>query len=169
MRAILTFLAVGAVACSGLASAAKLPDLRAERWVNSTPLAEALRGKVVLIDFWEYTCINWIRTSPYVKAWHRGPYPRSGDGNSVMATGGTNFKQNSGASYRQILDLSDWDKSVVTNVPGEVGDPRSPHYDDLVGDWREGRYHPLPYTRAAVEAVTTERIKLQPREPRRYN
>jgi Thioredoxin like C-terminal domain/AhpC/TSA family len=30
-----------------------------------------LRGKVVLVDFWEYTCINWIRTSPYVKAWHR--------------------------------------------------------------------------------------------------
>ena len=31
----------------------------------------ALRGKVVLVDFWEYTCINWIRTSPYVKAWNR--------------------------------------------------------------------------------------------------
>ncbi len=33
--------------------------------------ADALRGKVVLVDFWEYTCINWIRTLPYVKAWHR--------------------------------------------------------------------------------------------------
>ena len=43
-----------------------------ERWVNSPPLtADALRGKVVLVDFWEYTCVNWIRTSPYVKAWHR--------------------------------------------------------------------------------------------------
>jgi hypothetical protein len=30
-----------------------------------------LRGKVVLVDFWEYTCVNWIRTAPYVKAWHR--------------------------------------------------------------------------------------------------
>ena len=40
--------------------------------MNSGPLTpEALRGKVVLVDFWEYTCINWIRTSPYVKAWNR--------------------------------------------------------------------------------------------------
>ena len=49
-----------------------LPDFTVERWVNSAPLtADALRGKVVLVDFWEYTCINWIRTAPYVKAWHR--------------------------------------------------------------------------------------------------
>ena len=33
--------------------------------------SEALRGKVVLVDIWEYTCINWIRTAPFVKAWHR--------------------------------------------------------------------------------------------------
>jgi penicillin G amidase len=98
-----------------------------------------------------------------VKAWHRGPYPRPGDGNSVLATGGTNFRQTAGASYRQILDLSDWDKSVMTNVPGEVGDPRSPHYDDLIDDWRSGRYHPMPYSRSAVEAVTEERIQLRPR------
>jgi thiol-disulfide isomerase/thioredoxin len=50
----------------------RLPEFRVERWVNSPPLsADALRGKVVLVDFWEYTCINWIRTAPYVKAWHR--------------------------------------------------------------------------------------------------
>jgi len=43
-----------------------------DRWVNSPPLtAEALQGKVVLVDFWEYTCVNWIRTAPYLKAWHR--------------------------------------------------------------------------------------------------
>jgi thiol-disulfide isomerase/thioredoxin len=46
--------------------------MKAERWVNSPPLTpEALRGKVVLVDFWEYTCVNWIRTAPYVKAWDR--------------------------------------------------------------------------------------------------
>ena len=72
MRAAL-LVSLGAVAASCLASAASsLPPLRAERWVNSPPLsAEALRGKVVLVDFWEYTCVNWIRTSPYVKAWNR--------------------------------------------------------------------------------------------------
>src|SRR3954454_13961809 len=39
-------------------------------WVNSPPLgAGELRGKVVLVDFWTYTCINWLRTLPYVRAW----------------------------------------------------------------------------------------------------
>ena len=39
-------------------------------WLNSQPLtATDLRGKVVLIDFWTYTCINWLRTLPYVRAW----------------------------------------------------------------------------------------------------
>ena len=39
-------------------------------WLNSPPLTAAdLRGKVVLIDFWTYTCINWLRTLAYVRAW----------------------------------------------------------------------------------------------------
>jgi hypothetical protein len=42
----------------------------AAQWLNSEPLtAEGLRGKVVLVQFWTYTCINWIRTLPYVRAW----------------------------------------------------------------------------------------------------
>jgi len=41
-------------------------------WLNSAPLTlEALRGKVVLLDFWTYDCINCIRTLPYVTQWHR--------------------------------------------------------------------------------------------------
>src|SRR5215467_8739833 len=48
-----------------------LSSLRdATGWLNSSPLTAAdLRGKVVLIDFWTYTCINWLRTLPYVRAW----------------------------------------------------------------------------------------------------
>jgi thiol-disulfide isomerase/thioredoxin len=43
----------------------------ADEWLNSPPLtASALRGKVVLVDFWTYTCINWLRTLPYLRAWH---------------------------------------------------------------------------------------------------
>jgi thiol-disulfide isomerase/thioredoxin len=39
-------------------------------WLNSPPLTvEGLRGKVVLVDFWTYTCVNWRRTLPYVRAW----------------------------------------------------------------------------------------------------
>jgi thiol-disulfide isomerase/thioredoxin len=50
---------------SGLASLE-----RADSWLNSPPLtASALRGKVVLVHFWTYTCINWLRTQPYLRAW----------------------------------------------------------------------------------------------------
>src|SRR3982751_5662476 len=39
-------------------------------WLNTAPLKlKQLRGKVVLIDFWTYTCINWRRSLPYVRAW----------------------------------------------------------------------------------------------------
>jgi thiol-disulfide isomerase/thioredoxin len=42
----------------------------ATAWLNSPPLTAAgLRGKVVLVDFWTYTCINWLRSLPYVRAW----------------------------------------------------------------------------------------------------
>jgi thiol-disulfide isomerase/thioredoxin len=50
---------------SGLASLE-----RADAWFNSPPLtAPALRGKVVLVHFWTYTCINWLRTQAYLRAW----------------------------------------------------------------------------------------------------
>jgi thiol-disulfide isomerase/thioredoxin len=53
---------------SGQAGLASLQH--ANEWLNSPPLTpQALRGKVVLIDFWTYTCINWRRTLPYVRAW----------------------------------------------------------------------------------------------------
>ncbi len=50
----------------------------ATEWLNSPPLAPAdLRGKVVLVNFWTYTCINWLRQLPYVRAW-AGKYSRHG-------------------------------------------------------------------------------------------
>jgi thiol-disulfide isomerase/thioredoxin len=49
----------------------QMPSLDgATGWLNSQPLsAVGLRGRVVLIDFWTYTCINWRRTLPYIRAW----------------------------------------------------------------------------------------------------
>jgi hypothetical protein len=39
-------------------------------WLNSEPLTpEGLHGRVILVDFWTYTCVNWLRTLPYVRAW----------------------------------------------------------------------------------------------------
>ncbi len=54
-----------------LAEEGRIPDLSgAIGWVNSPPLnPEWLRGKVVLVDFWTYTCISSLRPLPYVKNW----------------------------------------------------------------------------------------------------
>jgi penicillin amidase len=96
------------------------------------------------------------------KEWSLGPVPRPGDANTVNATSGANFRQTNGASWREILDVGDWDRSVMTNVPGESGDPTSPHYSDLLADWAAGKYHPMPFSRKAVESATEERVILLP-------
>jgi thiol-disulfide isomerase/thioredoxin len=56
---------------SALPIEGELPSFRgATAWINSPPLTAAdLRGKVVLVEFWTYTCVNWRRTLPYVSAW----------------------------------------------------------------------------------------------------
>ncbi|HEV2236104.1 MAG TPA: redoxin family protein [Ktedonobacterales bacterium] len=68
---------VGLFATPGLFSGTRLDDEGsmpalngATAWLNSQPLTiDQLRGKVVAIDFWTYTCINWLRTLPYLRAW----------------------------------------------------------------------------------------------------
>lgn len=53
----------------------RAPELRVTQWLNSSPLSLAdLRGKLVLIDFWDYTCINCLHTLPYLQAWHERYY-----------------------------------------------------------------------------------------------
>ena len=56
---------------AGLPVEGRMPGFGgATGWLNSEPLTEAdLRVKVVLVDFWTYTCINWLRTLGYVRAW----------------------------------------------------------------------------------------------------
>src|SRR3954469_9620889 len=50
----------------------------ATSWLDSEPVThQALRGRVVLVDFWTYTCVNWLRTLPYVRAW-AAKYKESG-------------------------------------------------------------------------------------------
>src|SRR5215203_6819198 len=49
----------------------RLPSFTgATGWLDSDPLTpEGLRGRVVVVDFWTYTCVNWLRTLPYLQAW----------------------------------------------------------------------------------------------------
>lgn len=93
-----------------------------------------------------------------------GPLARPGDEYTVNATGtnGESYEQISGASYREILDTSDWDRSRAVNTPGQSGQPSSPHYSDLMQLWDLGRYFPLLYSKKAVEGETTDRLTLEP-------
>jgi len=89
--------------------------------------------------------------------------PRGGDSNTVNATGfAADFRQITGASYRQIFDVGQWDNSVGINVPGQSGRPGSPHYGDLLAMWAAGEYFPLAYSREAVERYAASRLLLEP-------
>ena len=69
-------MAAGGSFAAGTSPIADLSGVTA--WINSQPLTQAsLRGKIVLIDFWTYSCINCLRTLPYIKAWN-GKYKDSG-------------------------------------------------------------------------------------------
>jgi len=74
MRAFAVALVMLALASGGPAAADEVrlaPELRGERWLNSAPLRmQALRGKVVLVEFWTFACWNCQNVEPYVKAWH---------------------------------------------------------------------------------------------------
>jgi len=113
---------------------------------------------------WQWGRLHQLTlTHPLGKTeWQLGPVARPGDAATVNATSGTSFRQTNGASWREIIDVGDWDRSVMTNVPGESGDPSSRHYSDLLQDWAAGKYHPLPFSRKAVEAAKEETIVLLP-------
>jgi penicillin amidase len=103
--------------------------------------------------------------APTAKAlFDRGPNPRPGDNTTVDATyfGGPSFDQLAGASYREIFDLSDWDNALGVNVPGQSGQPASPHYDDLLPLWLHGQYFPLRYTKTSIDRETTDVLELKP-------
>lgn len=72
------------------------------------------------------------------------------------------FRSSVGASLRMVIDVGAWDNSRVVNAPGQSGEPSSPHYSDHYRAWAEARYMPFLYTRAAIEAAATQRIRLVP-------
>ena len=71
-----------------------------------------------------------------------------------------------GASFREIIDVGNWDNSVATSTPGQSGQPRSPFYRNLGRMWEEGDYFPLLYSREAVTQNTAHRLLLLPQRSR---
>lgn len=96
-------------------------------------------------------------------AFNLGPLPRGGDLYCLNNTRHNDkFEHIHGASFREVFDLADWDRGLATSVPGQSGQPGSPHYDDLLLNWHKGEYFPLAFSRAKVEAATAHRLLLRP-------
>lgn len=93
-----------------------------------------------------------------------GPYPTSGNSSTPMLAtyDEANFSVIMGSHVRLVIDVGDFDASLCMNDPGQSGDPRSPHFGDLAEDRGAGRYRPLPYGRAAVDAATIRLLRLEP-------
>ena len=90
-----------------------------------------------------------------------GPAPRGGYSYTVGSTG-EGLNQPSGASFRMIMDLSNWDATLCINTPGQSGNPDSPNYRNLFDLWTKDRYFPLFFTKEKVESVMKERLVLMP-------
>jgi thiol-disulfide isomerase/thioredoxin len=150
---------------------ADLPDLGhapdfvdTQRWFNTAPLSLArLRGRVVLIDFWTYTCINCLRTLPYLEAWdrryraegltvvgvHAPEFGFEHDAGNVAAAIATNH-----IKYPVVQDnnLSTWNAWGNQYWPAE-------YLVDAKGEVRETRFGEGDYgkTEAAIRALLAER------------
>jgi penicillin amidase len=77
-------------------------------------------------------------------------------------SGGAGTVAADGASYRQILDASNWDQSVATQVPGQSAQPESPYYGNLLPLWANQQYFPLVYSRQAVGGAAAHTLRLKP-------
>ena len=90
-------------------------------------------------------------------------YSRGGSGNTTNNTYflPENFKVRSGASFRMVLDVGNWDKAYMTNAPGQSGDPRSPFYSNLLDGWAKDKKFPLLYSRFQIERDAVARYKLR--------
>ncbi|HEV8600179.1 MAG TPA: penicillin acylase family protein [Gemmatimonadales bacterium] len=82
---------------------------------------------------------------------------------AVERTGGAGTVAATGATYRQVVDFSNLDSSLATNLPGQSGQPGSPFYANLVEMFGRGEYFPLSFTRGAVERNAAHRLVLLPR------
>ncbi len=67
-----------------------------------------------------------------------------------------------GASFRMVVDVGQWDNSLFVNAPGQSGDVRSQHYDDHGKLWSERKYVPLVYSEDAIARETHLHILLEP-------
>ena len=97
---------------------------------------------------------------------NRGPVATSGGSDSVNATAWSpasgGFAVGGLPSMRMIVDLADFENSVTIHTTGQSGHPGSPHYSDMIDQWRTIQYHRMRWSRESVEAAAVDRLLLSP-------
>ncbi|MFQ6083968.1 MAG: penicillin acylase family protein [Candidatus Aminicenantia bacterium] len=100
-----------------------------------------------------------------LKFFNRGPYPVMGDGETVN---NSDFSINNpyrtvvAASFRQIVDLADLKNSICVGSSGQSGHFLSPHYDDQIKLWLNGKYYPMLFYREDIENQAEGKLTLIP-------
>ena len=80
---------------------------------------------------------------------------------TVERPGGTGTVAADGATYREIFDVSDWDRSIVTQVPGQSAQPESPFFANLHALWANDEYFPLVFSRTRVVGAAAHRLVIK--------
>jgi penicillin amidase len=81
---------------------------------------------------------------------------------TVERRGGNGTVGADGATFREIIDVSNWDRSLTINTPGQSGQPESPFYGNLLRLWANDEYFQMAFTRKAVDAKAAHRLTLRP-------
>ncbi|MGI9325054.1 MAG: penicillin acylase family protein [Pseudomonadales bacterium] len=123
-------------------------------------------------DAWQWGTLHQIRFTHPLLSRHpnlqetlgMAAFPRGGSEHTTNSTkfDPQNFLVTSGASFRMVLDVGNWDAATMTNAPGQSGDPRSPFYDNLLEGWAKEASFPLLYSDEAVQRKTVKVIRLLP-------
>ncbi len=90
-----------------------------------------------------------------------GPLPRGGYASTIGMTS-NNDNQQAGASFRMVVDLSDWEKAMFTNTPGQSGDPKSPYYKNLFEPWANDQHFPIYFKKENIIKSAHEMVVLNP-------
>jgi penicillin amidase len=105
--------------------------------------------------------LNNILSAELKAQYNVGPLPRGGNSHTPNSTGGSD-NQTSGASFRIIADVSDWDRTLMINTPGQSADPKSRYYKNLFELWANDRYFPAYFSKEKIKGVTKEQTTLTP-------
>jgi len=162
VRVIITFAAMAMLALSPVDSIQNFDG--ATGWINTPALTpQNLRGKVVLVDFWEYTCINCLRTLPYLREWYRR---YANDGLVIVGVHTPEFKFSSlaknvadaakrlGVTWPVVLDSDHavWERYHNSIWPHEyLYDQNGRLIESVEG---EGNY---PQTESAIQTLLKQR------------